>query len=576
MSTPRPTATGSLESTPLLNLLIYALDNRLTGTLVLEEAGTGYKHAIQFIDGTPSKAKTAEPVQYLGQALVELGAIEEEVRARTFEEAAASGDLHGHVLMRDGYLDEASLRAGLREQLAKQVVYLAGRPANTLYGYYEGADLLERWGGPAVRGRPLNIIWRVIDVHADPDRVTDVVRRLSDRLIQLHNDAPIQRFHFSRVERPLIELLRAKPQPLAELIARDVASRSLVERLVYALTVTRQIELGTHVLPLGVDEPPSSIRPVAMPQASTFGDPAYALKGTGVSGAMTSVQPPSSVPAVSPPPAPVEAPEIAAFRAEIQARAARESDTHYEVLGLTRDVAPADIQPAFLALAKKWHPDRLPAELAQLKETASRVFSRMTEASQVLSDPLQRREYDSKLRRAGREAEEQEHVQRVLRAATALQKADVFLKRNNLAAAEVEARQALADDPDQSDCIALVAWLDAQKPDANLETCIKALDRAIMIQPNNVRAHWYRGQLYKRAGRMSRAMRDFRSVVDRDPRHTDALREIRLFQMRRGDRATSIPPSGESGRPSPPAPGGPDKKPTPPPAGGFISKLFKR
>ena len=136
-------------------------------------------------------------------------------------------------------------------------------------------------------------------------------------------------------------------------------------------------------------------------------------------------------------------------------------------------------------------------------------------------------------------------------------------------------RQALADDPDQSDCIALVAWLDAQKPDANLETAIKALDRAIMIQPNNVRAHWYRGQLYKRAGRMSRAMRDFRSVVERDPRHTDALRELRLFQMRRGDRSTSIPPSGgDSNRPSP-NPGGGPEKPTPP-GGGFISKLFKR
>ncbi|MFZ5895940.1 MAG: DnaJ domain-containing protein [Myxococcota bacterium] len=573
MSTPRPTATGSLESTPLLNLLIYALDNRLNGTLVLEEPGSAQKHAIQFVDGTPSKVKTATLVRSLGHVLVDLGTITEETRSRTFNEAAAAGELHGQVLLREGHIDEAGLRAGLREQQALQIVYLAGRPAHTLYGYYEGADLLERWGGPAVRGRPLNVIWRVVEAHAEPQRIAEVVRRLSDRMIQLHNDAPIQRFHFGRAEKPLIELLRAKPQPLTELIGRDVAERSLVERLVYALTITRQIELGTHVLPLGVDEPPSSIRPVALPHPPAFGDSAYPLRGTGVSGSMASVRPNSNQ---SPVPAPVEPPEIAAFRAEIQERAARESDTLYEVLGVAKDVAPQDIQPAFLALAKKWHPDRLPTELANMRELASRVFSRMTEANQVLSDPLQRREYDSKLRRAGREAEEQEHVQRVLRAATALQKADVFMKRNNLAAAEVEARQALADDPDQSDCIALVAWLDAQKPDANLDECIKALDRAIMIQPNNVRAHWYRGQLYKRAGRIHRAMRDFRSVVERDPRHTDALRELRLYQMRRGDRSTSIPPSGDTGRPSPP-PGGPEKKPSPPPgSGGFISKLFKR
>lgn len=570
MSTRRPTAAGSLESAPLLNLLIYSLDNHLSGTLVLEEPAVGYKHAISFEDGTPCKVKTAEVVQYLGHVLVELGAIEEEVRARTFEDAAAAGELHGLILLRDGYIDEATLRVGLREQLARQIVYLAGRPAHTLYGYYDGVDLLERWAGPALRGRPLNVIWRVIEARAEPSRVADVVKRLGDREIRLHNDAPIQRFHFGRQEKSLIELLRAKPQPLGELVSRDIAEPAHVERLIYALTITRQIELGSHILPLGVDEPPSSIRPVAMPQAPAFGDTAYPLRGSGVSGAMQSVRP-----TPSPSPVAVEAPEIAEFRAEIMERGGRESDTHYEVLGLPRDVAPADIQPAFLALAKKWHPDRLPAELANVKEAATRIFGRMSEASQVLSDPMLRREYDSKLRRAGREAEEQEHVQRVLRAATALQKADVFMKRNNLAAAEVEAQKALADDPDQSDCIALVAWLDAQKPDANLENCIKQLDRAIMIQPSSVRAHWYRGQLYKRLGRTGRAIRDFRSVVEKDPRHTDALRELRLYQMRRGERATSIPPSGETPRPSP-TPGGPDKKPTPPQGGGFISKLFKR
>jgi curved DNA-binding protein CbpA len=272
-------------------------------------------------------------------------------------------------------------------------------------------------------------------------------------------------------------------------------------------------------------------------------------------------------------PEPTEAPEITAFREALLARAAREDATHYEVLEVTRDTPPTEIQGHFLALAKKWHPDRVPVALASMKELASRVFSRMTEASQVLSDPLQRREYDQKLRRAGKEAEEAEHVQRVLRAATAFQKAEVFMKRGNLAAAEAEARQALADDPDQSDYIALVAWLDAQKPEPNLETSIKALDRAILLQPNSVRAHWYRGQLYQRLGRRSRAIRDFRAVVERDPRHVDAQRELRLYQMRRGETPTSIPPSDGGARPSPPP--APLEK-SGDSRGGLLSKLFRR
>ena len=261
------------------------------------------------------------------------------------------------------------------------------------------------------------------------------------------------------------------------------------------------------------------------------------------------------------------------FREEILARSANEGETHYQALGLTNDVPHAEIQPSFLVLAKKWHPDRIPADLSDLRDAAGRVFARMTEASRILGDAASRREYDASLRRAGREAEEQEQVQRVLRAAAAFQRADVFMKRNNPASAETEARAALADDPDQPEYIALVAWLSAQKPDANLETCIKSLDRAIQLQSNSVRARWYRGQLYKRIGKMNRAVADFKAVVEKDPRHTDALREIRLYAMRRGDRATSIPPPSGGSRQSPSPSGTPSPEKG---KDGLIKKWFKR
>jgi curved DNA-binding protein CbpA len=580
MSTPRPTATGSLDSTPFLNLLVYALDHRLTGTLVLEEAG-GRRHAVQFQDGAPWKVKTAEPVLYLGQVLMDMGHLSEAVYADTLARAQSAGELHGQVLTRGGHLDPALLRVGLREQLTRLVVYLSGRPRDTLYGYYDQQNLLDRWGGPdAPRGRPLEIIWRVASLHAPAEYIADVLSRLSDRALQLHYDAPIHRFYFGRSEQAVLEVLRAKPQGLTELLARDLAERAKVERLIYVLALTRQFELSPDVLPLGADEAPSSTRPAAPvhPAAVGFGTPPLPPREAAERAAHGSNPQVRALGAESPahPVRPTEAPEIAQLRAEIMARADRAEESFYDVLGLAKDVPQTEIQPAFLALAKRWHPDRIPPELAELREASGRVFARMTEASQVLSDLTQRREYDRKLRRAGREAEEQEHVARVLRAATSFQKAEVFFKRNNLVAAEAEAKQALADDPDQADHIALVAWLVAQKPDANLEASIKELDRALMVQPNNVRVLWYRGQLYKRIGKLSRAMRDFRYVVERDPRHVDAQREIRLYNMRRGERGTSIPPSGgEGGRPSP-SPSASDKPKSGGEGGGFISKLFKR
>jgi curved DNA-binding protein CbpA len=547
----------------LLNLLVYALDHQLTGTLVLEEP-SGSKHAIYFVLGAPAKIRTATPVAFLGEVLVQLGDLSEEQRAVTLSQAQRSNKLHGEVLLRNGDIEEARLREGLREQLQCKVMHLIALPPETVFGYYAQANFLEQWGGREhVRSKPLALIWRLVETQARPEHVVEVLERLGERHLRLHHDAPVLRFRFARAEQSVIEVLRAKPQPLAELLARDLAEPLRVRRLIYALAITRQLDLGVPgVEPVGVDESPSSSR---MPVSPTFTPP----------GGTSAVAEPASAARASQasiPPA-VYDPEVLSFRAEIALRAERVDEGLYEVLGLSRDAEPGDIQNAFIALARKWHPDRLGPDFRDRKEQANRVFARMSEAQQVLSDPVQRREYDQRVRIAGKEAQEQEHVQRVLRAATAFQKAEVHLKRNNLAAAEAEATQALADDPDQAEYQALVAWIMAQKPNAQLEELIKALDRAVGMQPNNVRARWYRGQLYKRIGKENRAVQDFRFIVERDPRHLDAHREVRLYQMRRsGSRPPSAPPAANLRSSLPPVP----EKPKTSESGGLISKLFKR
>jgi hypothetical protein len=101
-------------------------------------------------------------------------------------------------------------------------------------------------------------------------------------------------------------------------------------------------------------------------------------------------------------------------------------------------------------------------------------------------------------------------------------------------------------------------------------------EKAAKTEPNNLRVRWYRGQLLKRLGRAREALHDFRFIVERDPRHTDAHREVRLYAMRRGNRPPSDPPN-TTGRPSQPA--GPDSqggKTTPPGKPGLLNKLFKK
>ena len=239
------------------------------------------------------------------------------------------------------------------------------------------------------------------------------------------------------------------------------------------------------------------------------------------------------------------------------------------------------IQAAFFQLAKRWHPDRLGPDLADVRDLATKVFARMSEAHQILADPARRKEYDDLRKDGGGSAEEQEQVQRVVRAATAFQKAEVLMKRNNAVAALEEARRAVELDPTQADYIALLAWVESTQLNANLEEILARIEKAQRMEPNNTRIRWYRGSILKRLGKTGKAVGDFRFIVENDPRHVDAQREIRLYDMRKaeqrrsGQKSPSDRPSGQPpGRSSlPPASGKPGEKPG---DSGRFGKWFKR
>jgi len=362
-----------------------------------------------------------------------------------------------------------------------------------------------------------------------------------------------------------------------------------------------------HVVP---SQRPSGAHPAVTPVPATMTSvsaPAISLppmppsQGPGMAGpssqpsaASVSSTPPSRLstpipqhsssmrPRVSVTPAPPGGPAMPQFmgtgtadlRLELEALSARLSGTHYEVLGVAADATPSVIQGVFFALAKKWHPDRLRPEVADLKEQATRVFARISQASQALSDPAAREAYDKSLS-AAEDADEAEQVHRVLKATTAFQKAEVLLKRGNLALAEKEALIAFENDPSQADHIALHAWIQAQKPTADLTDLAVQLEKAAKAEPNNLRVRWYRGQLLKRLGRAREALHDFRFIVERDPRHTDAHREVRLYAMRRGNRPPSDPPTGPSSQPAGPESQG-GRKSLPPNKPGLLNKLFKK
>jgi molecular chaperone DnaJ len=62
---------------------------------------------------------------------------------------------------------------------------------------------------------------------------------------------------------------------------------------------------------------------------------------------------------------------------------------YYDILGVPRNAPDADIKRAFRKLAQQWHPD------VNTDPSAQERFKEINEAYQVLSDPQQRRAYDT-------------------------------------------------------------------------------------------------------------------------------------------------------------------------------------
>ena len=296
-----------------------------------------------------------------------------------------------------------------------------------------------------------------------------------------------------------------------------------------------------------------------------------------------SAPPPASDGHGSSPPSPSSSQEMRAvspltteqsgLKQKILERAAQISaQDYFQMLGLERDASPEMVQKAFIGLAKVWHPDRLPPALVDVKDACSKVFTHLTEAQATLLDPERKQEYMTLLKDGGATPDDQAKIQAILEAAMEFQKAEIVLKRNDLTQAYELAKRAYTLDPEQADYLAMVTWLDAQRPEwigreKTLEK-IAVLDGCIKINARSERAYFWRGMLYKRIDDGAKAYKDFKKAGELNPRNLDAMRECRLHKIRGGQ---SKPPPGVSNSSRPPA-----KPAAPETLGGLFGKLFKK
>jgi len=539
---PAPAASGTLAKTPLIHLLLYALEKRLVGTV--EFVLPGQRTAsILFWNGEPAKARASEAVAYLGRVLLELGFLTEDQLTQSLAELAVAKSrgnaLHGQLLLAGRVINKSALQTALREQLARKLRHIARMPDETQYFYYDRFDGLREWGPEASEGfDPVPMLWAMLRESPPWTHVEAALSRVtSSSLRVISQDADLARLGLTGPQRALVDRLRQRPTLTAQVTGAPSLSESDARLLMYLLLVTKQVEvLRVNESPGAIPEAPRAPTPRPVSERPEREAPQQLRRGaTSVKMRVASTTPPAEL-----------SPELSGRWREIIDRAANiDRADYFMMLELARDATREDVQSSFLTLAKKWHPDRLPSELAPLLEPCARVFARMSEAHATLSDDEKRAQYMRLLADGSGSPEMQETVAKVVEAATDFQKAEVCLRRNDLVQAEVLCRNAHEADPTQSEYLAMLAWLFAQKPEsqspAKTAECIQMLDRAISMNTRCERAYFWRGLLQKRIGKADSAVRDFRRAADLNPRNIDAAREVRLHRMR-GGRSSSNPP----------------------------------
>jgi tetratricopeptide (TPR) repeat protein len=531
---------GGLRQTPLPEVLVRVLDERLEGTLVLQ-APAGQKHAILFLGGAPAKARPALEVASLPDVLRGLGLIDAAHLGAAQRAAESMGQPLENRLAEEGGLDATGLFVALREHLARQVLALCDLPPETVFGLYQANYLaafgpLQQW-----RVKPLPLVWRALADHLPVERRAALLRDLAGRDLKLRFESPVSRYHLTSEEQNVVDFLKIKPLSLEMLQAAGVGSEDLVARVTCALVLSRQLELSAGLgQPVGSSEPPETPNSVPPPSLRAARN-SLAAPRLGIHPAR------SHAGAAMAPAAPAASTETLSLQVQALRDAILQWDrtppeTFYDVLGVDRTADAPTIRVAFFQLAKQWHPDRLPAALADLRPIVTRAFARMGEAHQLLSDARARADYDARLKEAP-DAEAQQ-VTEIINAATAYQRAEILLRKKDFAAALIEAESAYRGDPGQAEYVGLYAWLLVQT-NGEPEQALALLNPAIEKETENVKALWYRAQLHKKAGKETLAMRDCKRILQIKPQHVDAARELRVFEMRK--RTGSPPDSGRGG-----------------------------
>ena len=529
-SVPKPLAEGSLSATPFGHVLLSIQKKGLSGTLAVwpDDERPG-QDRILFRAGAPAVGRFLDPAADLERAMLSL-----------FHRTQGP------------------------------------------YAFYE-ADLVGEGPG-SLRGSVdvLALIASALRGDVPKDAVTRVIRKLGLERQRVKKGAPLNRLGLQSNEMAFVELMRAEPATAAILI-EQFGDPKLAQRMLYLLAVSDCLEpyrpvsqqklkavssqdaVRKSTPPARKSQRSDSVPPPPKRISSIPGRRDSLLPGgDSVLPASLSNLPPAKTlsgeivaPREMPPPPPQGLSEEHRKRWDEVARVISMMDrqNYFEMLGVRESSDGNTIRGKYMTLAKKWHPDRLPPELTLLRPWVEEIFHLLTVSNDTLSDTTKRIAYQKTVMQGGGTPESERKLNVMVDAAINFQKVDILAKRRQYDEAIEICDSAMAVVRKEADYPAMKAWIlllrDGVEDEEVADEIRSLLRTTFSLNPDHVHGHFTRAHFLKRIGEHDKAHKHFRKVAKLDPKNLEALREVRVGEMRKArGRSSAPPPRGDSKRPS--------------------------
>lgn len=497
---------GNLRDTPFPELLAAFYQKGATGVLLLKYEKI--KKIVYIRDGRPIFVKSNLLNECLGRVLVREKMITEEELNESVKLMKDSGRQQGTILIEMGAISPHNLKYGLEKQLEIKLYDIFGWPEGEYQFNYK-----EDFETPitTLELSVASLVYEGIKRNYDVGKIEQYLDKYLNHYIH-PNPNPALRFQEMLMDEDEESILKSidGSRTVREIIMSSQISRERMLRFIFALKVTGMVVLNQY--PAGQEAPPPL--PVAPPPLP-----------------IKQAEPPKSQQENI---LPLEDREIK--NKILKKLTVARNGNYFDLLGVNQMSTVSEIKRAYISLAKEFHPDRIPNSAGrEVRKMAEELFQILTDAHNVLIDEQKRSEYVKRLTQSSK-VEAADDVTRLLAAEGKFQAGEEYLKKRLFSKAAESLKEAIDIYPEEAEYFAYYGWALFQSEPENQEILKKARDAiatAITKNPKLDKAYLFMGYIYKGINRDDLAERQFEKAIQCNPDCTDALRELKLLDMKK-------------------------------------------